>query len=392
MKLLKLAFSGLPLFSGEIGLSFLATQRVSAGQTESMHQIVGRHYQNNVISVIGVNASGKTRLMKVLDFTMGLLHGNMPINRLPGAEVLSGLGDGQEVLIKSWFCSDQDQAHFLKTVIRKNMGRYVIAEEELKSKYITRTITKKALYEFGDVQPGIIRNEREAGLPDDLSVMSVFNRHSNAYISYFNVLRQTDTNLLETLNGIPMEIVTLFDPGIEYLHVHSEKNLPDIRLKYRHQNEMVLASADDLNKYLSSGTIRGANLLALAMRAFETDGYLLVDDLETHINREIVCTLIYLFCDKRINPKGAVLIFTTHCPELLDAFDRDDNIFLTRNRNGITVQCLANAPKCNDVEKSVAYESGLLEGTVLAYESYIALKKMLYTQHKKEGGHQLKCI
>lgn len=384
MRLLKLAISGLPLFSGEIEITFSATQRVSAGQADSMHQIIGRLYQNNVISVIGMNASGKTMLMKVLDFTMGLLHGNMPINSLPGAEVLSGLGDGQEVLIKSWFCSDQDQTHFLKTVIRKNMGRYVIVEEALKSKHITRTITKKVLYEFGDVQPGIIRNEREAGLPDDLSVMSVFNRHSNAYISYFNVLRQTDTNLLETLNEIPMEIVTLFDPGIEYLHVHSGENLTDIRLKYRNQNEIVLTGANNLNRYLSSGTIRGINLFAHAMRAFETGSYLLVDDLEAHINLEIVSTLIHFFRDKRINPKGAVLIFTTHCPGLLDAFDRDDNIFLTRNQNGIALHCLADAPKRKDVKSSAAYESGLLEGTVPAYESYIALKKLLYSQQKEE--------
>ena len=34
------------------------------------------------------------------------------------------------------------------------------------------------------------------------------------------------------------------------------------------------------------------------------------------------------------------MIFSTHYPELLDEYDRNDSIFIIRNRNGITVENL----------------------------------------------------
>ena len=38
---------------------------------------------------------------------------------------------------------------------------------------------------------------------------------------------------------------------------------------------------------------------------------------------------------------GGTLIFTTHYPELLDEYDRNDGIYLVRNFNGITVENLS---------------------------------------------------
>ena len=71
------------------------------------------------------------------------------------------------------------------------------------------------------------------------------------------------------------------------------------------------------------------------------------------------------------------LIFSTHYPELLDEYDRNDSIFITRNRNGITVENLTNILKRNDIKKSDAYQSGFLEGTTPTYEAYMQLKKSL---------------
>ena len=61
--------------------------------------------------------------------------------------------------------------------------------------------------------------------------------------------------------------------------------------------------------------------------------------------------------------------------ELLDEYDRNDSIFITRNRNGITVENLSNILKRNDLKKSDAYQSNFLEGTTPMYEAYIRLKK-----------------
>lgn len=89
-------------------------------------------------------------------------------------------------------------------------------------------------------------------------------------------------------------------------------------------------------------------------------------------------------CDARLNKNGGVLIFTTHYPELLDEFDRNDCINITRNTEGISVQNLTDILKRNDLKKSDAYMSDYLGGTAPLYDSYIALKR--YIAKAIEGG------
>lgn len=384
MKLLKATVSGLPLFSGELEIEFTASQRVSPENAKNMHNVFGRIYQNNAIAIVGINASGKTSVLKTATFVMGLLKSHMPINSMPCREILEGLSAEQEVVIKSYFYSALEQVHCLETVIRKNKDRYFIAKEELKSKRITKSLTKKALYCFDEVQPDIVRNEREEYLLDDISIMVAFNKRTNDSIAYVDMLQHTDTNQLAILEDIPMEMIAFFDPCIEYLRIQDKKKGSDIRLKFYGKEEFILANIADLNHYLSSGTIKGINTFVYAMRTFETGGYLIVDELENHFNKEIVSTLIRFYRDKRINPKGAVLVFTTHYAELLDEFERNDNIYIVRNRDGITAQNMSDVLKRNDIKKSEAYESGFLEGTVPVYESYMALKNMLLAQ-RAEG-------
>ena len=130
-----------------------------------------------------------------------------------------------------------------------------------------------------------------------------------------------------------------------------------------------------LNHYLSSGTIKGMIIFTLAKVSLQTGGYLIVDEIENHFNKEIASTLIRFFMDTKLNKNCGILIFSTHYPELLDEYDRNDSIFITRNGDGITVENLCNILKRNDIKKSEAYQSGFLEGTTPMYEAYMELKK-----------------
>ena len=78
--------------------------------------------------------------------------------------------------------------------------------------------------------------------------------------------------------------------------------------------------------------------------------------------------------DHRMNRSGAVLIYTTHYPELLDQYDRNDNIYITRNKNGIKVENFADILTRNDIKKSEVYQSDLLGGTAPSYETYMYLR------------------
>ena len=126
---------------------------------------------------------------------------------------------------------------------------------------------------------------------------------------------------------------------------------------------------------MSSGTIKGIVTFTMAREILREGGYLLVDEIENHFNKEIVSTLIRFFKDSQLNKKGGVLFFSTHSPELLDEYDRNDSIFITRNSNGITVENLCTIFKRNDIKKSEAYESGYFQGTTPSYKTYMRLKK-----------------
>lgn len=101
----------------------------------------------------------------------------------------------------------------------------------------------------------------------------------------------------------------------------------------------------EIEHYLSSGTIKGIVTFTMAREILREGGYLVIDEIENHFNKEIVSTLIRFFKDSQLNKKGGVLFFSTHYPELMDEYDRNDSIFITRNSNGITVKNLCTILK-----------------------------------------------
>ena len=148
-------------------------------------------------------------------------------------------------------------------------------------------------------------------------------------------------------------------------------------LKFKNKKEIVLDNPIELSSYLSSGTIKGMIVFTLAKMLLQTGGYLIVDELENHFNKEIAATLMRFFMDSKLNKNGAVLLFSTHYPELLDEYERNDSIFITRNQDGIFVENLCHILNRNDMKKSDVYQSGFLKGTTPIYEAYMELKKAM---------------
>lgn len=192
-----------------------------------------------------------------------------------------------------------------------------------------------------------------------------------------NLLRFTNINVLPFSEDIPTKIITFLDPTIESLHFEEENQKQLIHLKFTGKDEILLNNPVELNNYLSSGTVKGMITFTLMQEVLQEGGYMIVDELENHFNKEIVTTLMRFFMDSKLNKNGGTLIFSTHYPELLDEYDRNDSIFITRNRNGITAENLSNILKRNDIKKSDAYQSGFLNGTTPTYEAYMQLKKSI---------------
>ena len=148
-------------------------------------------------------------------------------------------------------------------------------------------------------------------------------------------------------------------------------------MKFHEKEELVLLNPTELNVYLSSGTVKGVRVFSDAIRILRNGGYLIIDEIENHFNRELVASLLRLFMNKKTNPKGAVIVFSTHYPELLDELDRNDSVFITRSDHGLTVDNLNSLLKRNDVKKSEVYQSNYLGGTAPKYSALVALQKSI---------------
>lgn len=381
MKLLRITAEGLPLFKEKLDLCFYAQQRVTADHKEGLYPLFSNIYLNPTNGFIGINASGKTSVLKIILLVLEMID-NEPINHIETRDILGGL---KRVVLNTYFFSEKvGEICRLETCITSEKSKsegviYSIISEKIWVKKINGVKTRRGMLDFDSKEPALIRSGQEDFLSDDVSIMIARNKKTKEYIRTVNLLGLTNVNVLPFLEDISTEIIAFLDPTIESLYFDEKDQKPLIHLKFKDKDEILLNSPAEFNNYLSSGTIKGMVTFTLAQEVLQKGGVIVVDEVENHFNKEIVTTLIKFFMDSKLNKNGGMLIFSTHYPELLDEYDRNDSIFITRNQNGITVENLSNILKRNDIKKSDAYQSGFLEGTAPMYKAYMSLKKSIAT-------------
>lgn len=374
---------GLPLFKDTLKLDFFAKQRVSENDANTLFPITPNLYLNCVNAFVGINASGKTTVLKTILFALNLLQ-NKPINHIDTRTVL---GDSKNVSFELVFSSNAGEICKLKTGIvseKTSLGSitYKITSETLYVKKIAASANKKHLLDFSNIKFMLDRTnigEMKDFLPDDVSVVIAYNKANKDFLDVTEMLFLTDINFIPFSQiQIPSEVVEFLDPSIDSLSVIGENpENAKFHIQFKNKKTLIVEKQSELNYYLSSGTIKGITVFMAISFVLAKGGYLVVDEIENHFNKEIVSTIIRSFMDSKINVNGAVLIYSTHYPELLDEHNRNDSIYITKNIDSISVQNLSESLKRNDIKKSDAFQSGYLDGTAPAYNSYINLKNYL---------------
>lgn len=378
MRILRIEAEGIFLFEGKAVIDFNAEQRVYPDNAAMLYNPFGNTYTNNVLSFVGVNASGKTTTLKLISFVMSLLNAEA-INTIDTKVILE---KSTNVVLKTYFYDEKGGVCLLETVIgvTKEEGavdRYTILHERL---YIRKagSITSKAnLFQFANndlYQSRDASEEQLLFLKDDVSIVIALGKSGNVF--FRDMTEWTDFNILNSFGDFPIALIQFLDPSIEYIKFNP--NETELIVKFKKYKEPIsMRGIQNISHYLSSGTIKGLNVFMQAWMTLIKGGYFLVDEIENHFNKEIVATLIRFFMDEKVNKKGATLIYSTHYVELLDELDRNDGIYVTRNNDGISIQKLHHILKRNDIKKSDVFQSGMLEGTVPSYEASMRLKKTL---------------
>ena len=99
MRLLRIEADGLFLFDDKITIDFNAEQRVYPDNAAMLFKPFGSTYTNNVLSFVGVNASGKTTSLKLISFVISLLNAE-PINNISTNVVLER---SENIFLKTYF-------------------------------------------------------------------------------------------------------------------------------------------------------------------------------------------------------------------------------------------------------------------------------------------------
>ena len=378
MRILRIRVNGLPLYKNEFDISFFAVQRVHKNHLNSVFNLFGNIYVNTIEAFAGINASGKTTALNVVSFIRLLLSATP----LSAEFVPQILGDGINTIFDIDFYVDGEIYHLTSEMIKeKNQDgnpKIRIISERLWVKSVTTKINKSNLLDYDENTPIRVRDNSDEYLPEDVSIIIALNKQIQNRSLFVDLAMLTDINLFLPYRGsIPTEIISLLDPTIEYISVENINDKVITKLKFYGQNELVLLNPTELNVYLSSGTVKGVRVFSDATRVLKSGGYMIVDEVENHFNRELVASLLRLFLNKNTNPKGAVLIFSTHYTELLDELERNDAVFITRSNKGLTVDNLNTLIKRNDMKKSEVYQSNFLGGTAPKYEALLALQKSI---------------
>ena len=378
MKILRIKVNGLPLYKNVFDISFCAVQRVHNNHLNSVFNLFGNIYVNTVEAFAGINASGKTMALKVVSFTSILLSATP----LSAEFVPQILGDGINTIFDIDFYVDGKIYHLTSEIIKeKNQDenpKIRIISERLWVKPVTTKINKSNLCDYDKNTPVRVRGNSDEYLPEDVSIMIAVNKQIQNKIMFVDLAVLTNFNfLLPDTVSIPTEIISLLDPTIEYISIENVNDKVITKLKFYRQKEHILFNPAELNVYLSSGTVKGVRVFSDAMRVLKKGGYMIVDEIENHFNRELVASLLRLFLYKKTNPNGAVLIFSTHYPELLDELDRNDAVFITRSNEGLTVDNLNTLLNRNDMKKSEVYQSNFLGGTAPKYNALLTLQKSI---------------
>lgn len=397
MKLISTKLNHLNIYSNQkLEIDFFAEKRVYSEEKETfvVCNLFNTINKLNNIAFIGRNASGKTVTLGILSDILKIYINNKSIS-----EVKNLVNFFESRLEIENILTDGENLYKINSTIKKDeLGEPYFYEETLYKTNVTTTISKERL----NTTFNNIKGEKRSSLDnpflkkEDSIFSSILNKYKISLPSVIDLGRLTNFNFLVSFSSkMPLSFVNYLDPSIEDFKMlkneiegTSKGSDTKYSIKFKDSDKEIITDSFNLDNYLSSGTIKGINILTNAMVVLMTGGYLLVDEIENHLNKSIVINLIDLFTSD-LNQKGATLLFTTHYSEILDSISRSDSIYVLNKKEKISVSKFsmeADKKDRQDKKKSDLMLSGMV-GTSPSYFAYKQLKKDLRTMLLK-GGHE----
>ena len=384
MKLLRVYFDHLRMFEdGKFEIDLFATDRVPSTD-ESASELSRPIYSNNIVALAGINASGKTTALNLIELACRIVNGS-PVNGgwLPSA--VANLFDGSPTfrcllwneeslyILESALVSDDETSEGAGPELgfaEERVWRVPLSEPRkatLSLSWDDLKASAQLLYRRTEPDPSFV-----VLVSTDVSIARLVISRGQDRTSRLAVVREKGFELrqaTESLDGV----LRVFDSRIEHLEVLDAGRA--FSLKF-FDEEPLLLSREGLGEVLSAGTMRGVALVMRAVTALREGGYLLVDEIENHLNRQLVNVIVDLFSAASTNPRGATIVFTTHYPQLLDHVHRKDNVFFLVRGESRKSQVIKYSDRVRRIEnkKSEVFVSNYIKGTAPRFTDVRALR------------------
>lgn len=387
MRLLKAVFKQIQMFEGQtLALDFYAQDKVPS--TDGSAYCLGRPiYTNTVIAVAGINATGKTTVLRLLSFAIRVACGQPLVSAMDGKDLLLRMSSGLKL-----------------DLVFEQSGQLYVLRSEIAPSHSSRAASQSGGLEFCDETLYCWRGKK---MPKKSLLSSVDLLLENCVVkTQRSKLSQSERSFLSSAISIATS-VTNKDTRCVYQSAFDERDGANLWFEGAEQTLRVLDSSIDylergedgnscvigfaaggpvhtsrrgLESVLSSGTIKGLRFVENAVLVLSDGGYLLVDEIENHLNKQLVSVLVDLFQSPDTNPHGAVIVFTTHYPEVLDRVHRKDNVyFLTRGGGSRLSEVVKYSDRVGRIEnkKSEVFLSNYVGGTAPNYTDVQALRSLI---------------
>lgn len=395
---LKFVINGHPLFKDDTSFSPFSSSKVFIDNKNDVTKFFNNFYFNNVIALVGKNATGKTTLMKLVIGILNLLT-NPETQIIKSTCLTEVLRKKNPINMKIYFYGTDKK--IIKDEISFDINpnsdtkEWIISSEKIYEKKVLSSTRKKYIFDFDEKSlPIFDRDKLETGFPNNISIFNIY--FKNKYITQpvYERLFTTNVNalLIETEETVPPELLNYLDPSIDYLKVCAQETEDGnkkayYRLKFKNSlHEITEFNFATLINLLSSGTQKAITLYDMIINTLKNGGILFVDEIENHFNTEIVKDFINFFKDPSINKHGAILIFSTHYSEMLDDIERNDSIYISNRTENDKVKLIkySDLDVRNDFSKTEIYKASSLVETAPSYDAYMNLKRA--TKSLVKGG------
>lgn len=370
MKLLRVKSTGFKNCIDDFCIDMVAKSKKTSEDIEyELNEIDEGLYVYNTVGIVGKNASGKSSTLQLLDWCYDIL----------STFSLSGKGNNYhgislEIIFYEAgylykYITDLDNSNSLKdNAIFKNQEMY-------RKKYYKTKIKKIYDDEWDE------HIEMSTPIPEEMSIIFAVLKKSQIREFFYEAGMDAPDSYDVTFKL--MKVAKLEDKFIEkVLRIFDEnitqiKQIDESNYSLVYQREVKTFSENDLYRFMSSGTTKGLSLYILAIMSLQMGFDLIVDEIENHFHKTLVENLVMLYKDKNVNKKNATLIFSTHYCELLDLFNRSDNIWITHSREKIVIENMYESYGLrSELLKSKKFYQNAFD-TAVNYEALMDLKKEL---------------